>query len=202
MDSIQKRQQLKRSTPKHVLETKHIAGTILLPTREDLLDRMPSNAIVAEIGVAYGDFTAEIIARTRPYKLHLIDLWEGDRYGPGGDKVISRFRALIDSGTIEINQGRSVDILNGMPDAYFDWVYIDTDHSYHLTSRELRSCAAKVKNTGNILGHDFTSGNVVTPVPYGVIEACHEFCKQFGWRYEFLTLEPHGHFSFCLKKIQ
>jgi len=202
MMTLEERRHLKGSTPQHVLEAQHVAGAIVLPTRNDLLDRMPKNAVVAEIGVAYGDFTAEIVSRTQPQKLHLIDLWEGDRYGPGGEKVISAFQSLIDSGRIVTNRGRSVEVLKEMPDEYFDWVYLDTDHSYHLTSRELRYCAAKVKKNGRILGHDFTSGNVITPVPYGVIEACHEFCKLFRWRYEYLTLEPHGHFSFCLKRIE
>lgn len=202
MLAIEERKKIKSSNPRTILEAKHLAGTLVLPTREDLLDRMPAGAVVAEIGVAYGDFTTEILTRAKPRKLHLIDMWAGDRYGPGGQNVADKFRAAIEDGTITINQGRSVEVLRDMPDQYFDWVYIDTDHSYHLTARELKFCLTKVKPDGRILGHDFTSGNVITPVPYGVIEACHEFCKNFDWRYEYLTLEPHGHFSFCLKRIE
>lgn len=201
MLTIEDRKKAKASYPKTILEEEHLSGASILPDRQALLNRMIKNAVVAEIGVAYGDFTNDILTLAEPKKLHLIDMWEGERYGPGGKNVADKFSAEIEAGTIVINQGRSVDVLKTMPDAYFDWVYIDTDHSYHLTYRELRYCSNKVKPDGRILGHDFTTGNVITPVPYGVIEACHEFCKNFGWRYEYLTLESHGHFSFCLKRI-
>lgn len=201
MLTIEDRKRAKAAYPKTILEEKHLAGATILPDRQDLLNRMRKNSVVAEIGVAYGDFTTDILTRTQPEKLHLIDMWEGERYGPGGKDVADKFGAEIEAGTIVISQGRSVDVLQTMPDSYFDWVYIDTDHSYHLTYRELRYCSNKVKPDGRILGHDFTTGNVITPVPYGVIEACHEFCKNYGWRYEYLTLESHGHFSFCLKRI-
>ncbi len=202
MDPIEARAQAKRSYPKVVLKPEHLAGTTVLPTREDLLDRLPKHGIAAEIGVAFGDFTAEILRRNQPAKLHLIDLWGSERYSPGFVKINATFESQIESGMVEINRGMSVDVLTTMPDDYFDWIYIDTDHSYKTTAKELRIGATKVKSNGRILGHDFTTGNVVTPVPYGVIEACHEFCRDEGWRYEYLTLEPHGHLSFCLIRIE
>lgn len=202
MDPIEARAQAKRSYPKVVLKPENVAGAVVLPTREALLELLPKNGIAAEIGVAFGDFTAEILRRNQPAKLHLIDLWGSERYSPGFVKITTTFEAQIESGQVEINRGMSIDVLASMPGEYFDWIYIDTDHSYKTTARELRIGAEKVKKNGRILGHDFTTGNVITPVPYGVIEACHEFCRDCGWRYEYLTLEPHGHFSFGLVRIE
>jgi hypothetical protein len=91
--------------------------------------------------------------------------------------------------------------LQQFPEAYFDWLYIDTDHSFATTARELEIAMHKVKPSGRIMGHDFCIGNVVTPVVYGVVQACNKFCVDHGWRYEYLTLESHGHFSFSLKRI-
>lgn len=201
MNNEESRRAYKAAMPKTELGMEHLEGCVLLPSRFHLLDLMKRDAVVAEIGVASGDFTAEISKRNFPCKLHLIDSWETTRYAPAFEAVQKRFSDAIKAGRVEINRGISTKVLAGFPNEYFDWVYVDTSHSYDTTKRELLYCANKCKPDGRICGHDFTSGNSITPVPYGVIEACNEFCVQRGWKYEYLTMESHGHFSFCLKRI-
>lgn len=201
MQNAEERSAYKASMPRVELGMRHLEGCVLLPSRFHLLDLMPRGAIAAEIGVASGDFTAEILRRTKPRKLHLVDLWGSERYAPAFTSVLERFSNVIEDGNVEINRGLSTKVLSSFEDGYFDWVYIDTSHSYDTTRRELLYAASKCKIDGRICGHDFTAGNSITPVPYGVIEACNEFCVQRGWRYEYLTLESHGHFSYCLKKL-
>ncbi len=200
MSSIQERRALKDSTPSVKLDEMHTQNCRVLPTRMHLLERLPDSGVVAEVGVAFGDFTTQILKRSKPEKLHLVDVWSSDRYQQGLAKIRDRFSDEIANGVIEINQGLSTERLCEFSEGYFDWVYIDTDHSYATTRDELRLSAQKVKPGGVIAGHDFTSGNPVRAVPYGVIEACNEFCVQEGWEYAYLTLEPSGHFSFALKK--
>ncbi len=201
METPEDRAQLKASQPKVILNDEHVNNAKIVPSRERLLDLLPKGGVVAEIGVAYGDFTRDILTRAAPSKLHLLDAWALDRYSEGKRKVEEAFSAEIASGAVALNQGYSTQMLETFPDGYFDWVYIDTSHAYRLTSQELLISSKKVKPRGRILGHDFTSGNVITPVPYGVIEACNEFCMKQGWQYEYLTLEFHGHFTFCLKSL-
>ena len=167
-----------------------------------LVERLQKGGVVAEIGVAFGEFTDEILLRAQPRRLHLIDAWSSPRYQEGLDTIKRRHIGEVETGRIVINQGLSTEQLATFDDAYFDWVYIDTDHTYETTSAELRLARRKVKQGGRIAGHDFTSGNCVTPWPYGVIEACNEFCMQNDWAYEWLTLEPHGHFSFALFELR
>lgn len=181
------------------LSDMHVEKCRVLPTRERMLDLMPPGAVAAEVGVAFGDFTSEIVTRTSPRKLHLVDAWEGERYESGLAKIKSRFVDQIAAGRIEINQGHSVPTLSKFPDGHFDLVYIDTNHSYETTKKELDPPRLKCKSGGRISGHDFTSGNAVTPVPYGVIEACNEFYVKNNLYYEYAPLEGHGHLSFCLK---
>ena len=38
---------------------------------------------------------------------------------------------------------------------FFDWIYIDTDHSYETTYKELNSWSSKIKQDGVIAGHDY-----------------------------------------------
>lgn len=201
MSSEEFRQSIKRATPQTYLEDKHVSSCRVVPRREQMLDLLPKHGVVAEVGCAFGDFSAEILRRTSPAKLHLVDLWGSERYEDGLRQIREKFAPAIASGKIEINRGLSTAVLQTFPDAYFDWVYIDTDHSYKTTAEELRISAAKLKPGGRLAGHDFTSGNAIKPWPYGVIEACNEFCKKFDWQYEYMTMEPHGHQSFSLKKI-
>ena len=197
----ERRRQIKNAMPRVTLQACHTDGSLLLPTRQALLSRLPAGGVACEIGVSRGDFTAEILALSTPVKLHLVDSWDSQRYAPDLDKVKAAFAAEISVGRVEINRGLSTEVLPRFDDAYFDWVYVDTNHSYATTAAELEICKRKVKPGGRIAGHDFCTGNVITPVPYGVVEACNEFCVREGWRYEFLTLDPDGHFSFCLAKI-
>lgn len=197
----ERRRQNKNSMPRIMLQNCHTEGSSLLPSRQALLSRLPAEGIACEIGVSRGDFTSDILALNRPVKLHLVDSWDSQRYAADLDKVKAAFATEISCGKVEINRGLSTEVLPRFDDAYFDWVYIDTNHSYKTTAAELEICKSKVKSGGRIAGHDFCTGNVITPVPYGVVEACNEFCVREGWRYEFLTLDPDGHFSFCLAKL-
>jgi hypothetical protein len=53
-------------------------------------------------------------------------------------------------------------------------------------------CKPRVKPASLIIGHDFCPGNVITPWPYGVIEAYSKFCAEGPWQYHSLTVEPHA----------
>ncbi|MEZ5734170.1 MAG: class I SAM-dependent methyltransferase [Paracoccaceae bacterium] len=187
--------------PGAILRPCHTAGAVLLPDRLALLDSLPAGGVAAEIGVADGAFSAEILARANPRRLHLIDIWSSGRYAAGEARVRETLAAEIASGRVSLDKGRSVDLINHLPPAYFDWVYIDTDHSYATTAAELRLCDEKVKPDGLILGHDYCIGNIVKPLVYGVIQAVNEFCVSHNWRYHALTVESHGHFSFALARI-
>ncbi len=200
-NSEEHRRSIKSASPKVILEDCHVANCRVLPGRENLLDRIASGGVCAEIGVDDGDFTNEIIARCKPKKIHLVDAWSSERYRDQIHLVEKKFADQIAGGSVQLHVGKSTDIMRGFADQYFDWVYIDTDHTYLTTRDELVLSRLKTKPGGRITGHDFTSGNSIKPWPYGVIEACNEFCVLYGWEYEFLTLESHGHFSFCLKEI-
>lgn len=195
------RRKLIQSRPRSTLQQVHLDGARLLPSRYELLDRLPQHGKVCEMGVANGDFSAEIMARCQPTTLHLVDAWEAQRYCTDRTKVEERFRSQLEQGRIKIHVGYSIDRLLEFPDHYFDWVYIDTVHDYEVTAKELTISLKKVKVGGIIAGHDYTSGNIVTPVCYGVVPAVHEFCVKHHWRFLYLTCEIHCYASFALQAI-
>jgi predicted O-methyltransferase YrrM len=184
-----------------VLDARHTAGCEVLPDRRALLARLPAEAEVAEIGVANGNFSAEILRIARPRRLHLVDLWGDPRFAAGVDHIMTRFAGEIAAGVVEVRRGMSVDVLPTFADSSLDWIYIDTDHSYETTLAELRLARSKIRPGGVIAGHDFSVGNPVAPFVYGVIQACHQFCVEEGFRYRYLTLNAPGYFSFGLVEI-
>ena len=64
------------------------------------------------------------------------------------DKVDSTLEARLD---IAYDQ----DFLATLPDAYFDWIYLDTTHTYEQTRLELQLLQKKVKPSGVIAGDDW-----------------------------------------------
>lgn len=194
---------VENNIPRISLEEKHLALTKVLTNRYQLLELMPKNGIIAEIGVDKGDFSERILEITQPKKLHLIDLWGSRRYNDEKFLNVSKkFKYEIEDDVVRINRGLSVDVIKEFDKHYFDWVYIDSDHSYKVTANELGLCKDKVKLGGIIAGHDFTVGNWIDGVRYGVIEAVYEFCVKENWQLLYLTSEVDHYRSFAIKRIR
>jgi hypothetical protein len=197
---VKRRQRLLSEMPRVDLTNQHTAHGRLLATRFEMLDLMPKNATVAEIGVADGDFSDEILKRCSPKALFLIDLWSSDRYRDGKDVVKNRFRKQIGSGQVILRPGYSTEVLKDFHQDAFDWVYIDTDHTYATTAQELLLAERVVKKDGKILGHDFCTASAGRGVVYGVVQAVNEFCVSRSWGFDYIALDAEGHFSFCLSR--
>lgn len=188
--------------PRIPLHDIHIADTQLITDRNSLLQLLPPQGIVAEIGVANGDFSRQIISLNRPEKLHLIDIWQGERFNDNlFNNVRSLFSHQLASGQVAIHRKLSTEAVHDFPDGYFDWIYIDTSHCYRGTKAELELYSRKVKPGGIIAGHDYTMGNWGKSFRYGVMEAVHEFCVAYGWRMKYLTMDLSENQSFALEKI-
>lgn len=185
------------------LREKHIANLRVVTDRQAFLERMPKNGVVAELGVDKGDFSEMILRTTRPAKLHLVDIWSSERYHSGlGDGVRQRFAKELQQDTLRIDLGSSTDVLPTYPEAYFDWIYIDTDHGYDVTAKELALARTKIKPGGIIAGHDYATSNWDGGVRYGVVEAVHEFCVQHDWELVLLTHETDRFLSFAIRAIK
>jgi len=145
--------------------------------RKFLLDLLPKNSVGAEIGVHLGEFSRQILDVVRPRELHLIDPWEhqaSDQYANawygGGAKngqremderyahVCRRFDREIRAEHVKVHRGYSAVVLEGFPDEYFDWVYIDGNHLYEFVKQDLSLSARKTRPGGYITGDDYTDG--------------------------------------------
>ena len=188
--------------PKPNIQQQHIQNTRLLNSRVNLLTVLPKNGIVAELGVDEGNFSHEILHKSEPSKLYLVDFWGTDRYNETKKKLVNkRFENQIINGEVEIKLGYSYDIAQTFENSTFDWIYIDTDHSYETTRKELFAWAPKIKPNGFICGHDYVMGNWNSLLKYGVIEAVHEFCIAENWEIIFLTTEMNPNPSFAIRRL-
>lgn len=71
---------------------------------------------------------------------------------------------------IEMYDHQSLKVLPNFPDDYFDFVFLDGDHSYENVIEELKAVYPKVKRGGYILGHDYRIA-----VADRVVKAVNEF---------------------------
>lgn len=126
--------------------------------RTFLLKKMPKNSICTEIGVRGGDFSELILTYTKPKKLYLIDSWAGNEFysidlcKENYEITTTRF---ANNDKVEIIKSDSVKAIKQFPDSFFDWVYIDADHSYQGCKNDLESSFQTVKNNGFICGDNY-----------------------------------------------
>lgn len=177
----------------------------LLPFhRRELLNLIPSGGVAAEIGVAEGEFSREIVARNKPARLHLVDPWihwEKEDYQPDPQNVAQRehdqrhddirreYAAQIAEGSVVVHRALSVPTAAEFPDGHFDWLFIDAMHTYEAVRDDLRAWAPKVKDDGILMGHDYANHPYAREMGFGVVEAVDEFLKEGGWTFLFLTIE-------------
>ena len=174
---------------------------IIIPNRGVLLDLMPKNGFVAEIGVAEGLYSKQILQQNIPRKLHLIDSWpprKGHSTNDARQAVEKNFAAKISEGVAKVHQGVSWEVLREFPDSYFDWVYIDAGHDYNSVKKDLNLCKKKVKMGGYICGHDYiTWSNALDR--FGVVEAVNEFINETASPMVYLTNQRNRHLSYAIK---
>ena len=201
MTTQEDRKKIWDAIPKLALSPIHLEGATLVESRLAMLNKLPKGMRCVEIGVAEGGFSAEIWKRLAPSELTLVDPWEGDRYSPGFEMVNKKFSEQIKSGNVRLVKSLSTDYLKDCADRRFDFIYIDTNHTYGTTILELKLADQMLAPRGYIAGHDYTVGNIVSPMVYGVIQAVNQFCVEKHYRFKYLTVEPAGWNSFCLTKI-
>lgn len=172
--------------------------------REKLLDCLPKGGRVAEIGVYVGGFSERIYEQTSPMELHLIDPWvfqDDEEYKLDDSNVpqaqadqhyqtvCDRFAPQIEAEVIKVHRDFSHDAVDQFPDEFFDWIYIDANHTYESCLSDLRLYAPKVKTNGFICGHDYANHAAAQRMKFGVVEAVNEFVRECAYDFTLLTYE-------------
>jgi hypothetical protein len=203
LQQIKEKHKIKSSRiPRRAIKEQSLINARLLVNREALLKLLPKQGVIAELGVDEGCFSEMILNTCNPREFHLVDFWGSQRYNQTKRRSVEeKFKTQINSGIVMIDIGLSVDVGEKFEDNYFDWIYIDTDHSYKMTIKELETWRPKMKKKGIIAGHDFVTGYWDGMIKYGVIEAVYEFCSKHNWEILYLTMDYDSHSSFAIRKI-
>lgn len=170
------------------LTERHLDNCRMVPSREHILRRMRQAGVVCEVGVQTGRFSQTILNILQPTKLHLLDL---DLHT---HDVAALFSAEIQAGVVEQHEGDSSTWLASFPDAYFDLVYIDGDHTYEGVKRDIRAARLKVKRDGYMVFNDYTYWSPSECMRYGVVQAVNELCIEDDWE---LLYFAFGHYMYC-----
>jgi hypothetical protein len=157
-------------------------------SRLDLPSKLPRHGRIAEVGTARGDFAMHILAAAEPSELHLIDLDFADLHA-----------ALRADARVTLHPGLSHEVLARFPDDYFDWIYIDADHSFVGVLRDADAAAGKVRPGGHLVFNDFAHCDSELGA-YGVHRAVVEFATTRQWPFSWFAYEPNALYDVALRR--
>lgn len=166
----------------------------------------PSSSIFAEIGVAKGTFSKQIMKHINPAELYLVDPWiyqdrpdyvmdgtnvsneEGDRRYA---HLVEHFSDVSEGQKVTLMREFSYDVVSQFEENSLDAVYIDAMHTYEAAKRDLLDFSGVVKEGGLIAGHDFTNSVFAKRKNFGVVQAVTEFTKEPGYSVLAVTNENY-----------
>lgn len=151
----------------------------------DLLKEKNIFGPAAEIGVAEGNFSRDLLAAGIPF-LYMVDNWgtienvKGDGNFPQEwhDSNYEKAMELVKpwAANVAVLRGLSYQQAANVPDNSLSLLYLDGDHSYDGVAKDLRAWNSKVIKGGIIAGHDYLNS------AYGVKPAVDSFCKARGYK--------------------
>jgi predicted O-methyltransferase YrrM len=180
------------------LGAEHISTSCkLFPNRYEMLSHLPRQGRVAEIGTQAGKFAKRILATSEPAELHLFDLSFQQKRHPF-DHV--HFLPSIMAGTTHLHEGDAAEFLVQFPDQYFDWIYVDADHSYEAVARDAELAAKKIKEDGFLAFNDYAVYSPLEKMQYGVMRAVNDMCIKGDFEVVFFAFDIMGYHDICLRR--
>ncbi|WP_336816755.1 class I SAM-dependent methyltransferase [Burkholderia gladioli] len=194
------------------LEKKHIEGARLFANRADMVGFLGRlGGVVAELGVAAGDFSQFMLEKLIPKKFVAIDLFDMHKYpmiwGKPSSELFNnmtqidffRNRFAKYGDRVIADEGPSYDVLEKYEDASFDLIYVDAGHDYESCKRDAEVSGRKIRRDGLIVFNDYVLYDPFGDGPYGVVQAVNEMVVGGGWRVVGFALEKN---MFCDIAIQ
>lgn len=157
-------------------------------SRYDMVGHLPRGGRIAEIGTQRGHFARHILGTCEPAELHLVDL----------DFSLLEPDVAGDA-RVKLHNGASHEVLASFPDAYFDWIYIDADHSYAGVSRDAEAAASKVKPGGYLVFNDFAHMDPSLGM-YGVHRAVVDFICAHQWSFAWFSYDPNALYDVAIRR--
>lgn len=175
----------------------------MLKYRRDLYQIIDLTLPAAEIGVAEGYFSSDILEWGVP-KLYMVDNWgtlnvSGDGGNPqewhdkNYDDAIKRISKF--NGRAIILRGLSTEMADKVEYESLGFINIDCDHSYQGVKADISAWWSKLVNGGVMAFHDYENK------AYGVKQAVEEFARANGLEIHLLPEDkPEDAGAYLIKK--
>ena len=139
--------------------------------RAYILEQLDKNSKIVEVGVWKGDFSKQILSISRPNLLVLVDSWTFDEKVRGcapqvsGEEPLNqnffdqakkdtfdKFKNIQNVHILDLN---SLEASSMYEDNFFDYIYIDAEHTYQAVTKDLEVWYPKLKKNGTLFGDDY-----------------------------------------------
>jgi hypothetical protein len=196
-------------TPEHISDHAR-----LFADRTSALVALPTEGRVAELGVGFGDFSAELLSQLKPVRFHAYDTFpwrDSDHlWGRPARETLqgrthreyyeARFAVERASGILEVFEGDSTTMLAGAPDGFYDVIYIDAEHTYDAVSADAAVAVRKLRNDGFLVFNDYIIYDHVGRTTYGIVPVVNRLCVDDGWEVVYLALHSEMFCDICLRR--
>lgn len=192
----------------------HLGDAMLFANREDLIEGLPirQRGVIAEVGVALGDFSDFLLRTLKPSEFVAIDTFSMHEFPVhwgrsseelfGGKSHLDFYRERFAHQTdcIRIEQALSHVGLTRYPTGYFDLIYVDAAHDYESVRRDADVASDRLKPDGTLVFNDYTMFDHLLAVPYGVVPAVNEIIAAQRWRVVGFALHQHMFCDIALRR--
>ena len=142
-----------------------------LDKRAYILEQLSKNSKLVEVGVWKGDFSKQILNISSPNLLVLVDAWTFDDKVRGcapqvdGEEPLNQnffdqakkdtYNKFENIQNVHILDLNSLDASSNYEDNFFDYIYIDAEHTYEAVTNDLNVWYPKLKKNGTLFGDDY-----------------------------------------------
>lgn len=170
--------------PAPALQSEHVQNCRVFPNRRALVEHLPSGGTIAEVGSEEGKFAEFILQAASPRELHVFEI---------NASLIRARGVLLQDPRVVLHEGDSSEELSKMSDDYFDWTYVDANHSYEGVARDIEQAKKKIRFDGFLVFNDYTMWDYLTMLPYGVVQNVNDLCRSEGFEITHFAFNTYGY---------
>ncbi len=173
------------------------------PSRLAMIQELAPGAVGVEVGVYRADFSEQILKNTNVRHLYLVDPWvkQADYKDTINDEdqeahcreTLRKVTGFISDKRCTLIRGFSAKVANDMQIPPLDFAFIDAYHAYEAALEDITLWSKRLKPTGVLFAHDYFEGPSYGHDGHvwysGVVKACADFCKEYGWEVTGISAE-------------
>lgn len=198
---------IKRIEDAGEIAQEHLQNAKVLANRNEAIRRLPKGGKVAEVGVAYGDFSDILLKEMQPDHFYAIDwfnkdnpyicMWGRQELVESGmtheEWYRNKYKKEIDSHKMTVCSGLSWECLAEFEDGFFDFIYLDACHDYECISKDAEIAVKKVKDGGIIQFNDYTIYDIFGRTHYGVVPVVNKVIAETGAEVLYYCMSSMGY---------